>query len=198
MRNIRQAITGVLAALLSVAVILGSLSLSLSESGLKLALQSTPTRTRRPRLSTLTPTALPATVHPGETSTTSLFTPTSTETLALMIPLDAIPSPTPFCTPPEGWFPIEIQLGDTLSSLALQYNTTEENLIQGNCLPTDILLPGTILYVPPGIPTATSFSCQTPVGWVFYTVQPGDTLFGIGLIFGVTVEELQIANCMGE
>ena len=56
MKDIRQVILGFLAALLSAAVILGSLSLSLSESGLKLALNSTPMRTPGLRLSTLTRT----------------------------------------------------------------------------------------------------------------------------------------------
>jgi len=46
-------------------------------------------------------------------------------------------------------------------------------------------------------PTTTDSICTPPEGWVSYTVEPNDTLFQIGLDFGVTVAELQEANCLG-
>ena len=70
-------------------------------------------------------------------------------------------------------------------------------LIQANCLITEDLIIGTILYVPGTPPTESPIQCGPPPGWIFYTVKPGDTLFHIGLAFGVTVTELQFANCMG-
>ena len=198
MKNIRQAVLGFLAALLSTAVILGSLSLSLSESGLKLALHVTPTRTRGPRLSTMTmtKTAGAATVYPGETSTVSLFTPSVTATITPMFPFATLPSPTPSCSPPVGWSPIKIQAGDTLDGIAQLYNATIEALILANCLGTEELITDTILYVPGLPPTESSIPCGPPAGWIFYTVLPNDTLFHIGLAFGVTVAELQFANCL--
>jgi hypothetical protein len=196
-KNIRQAILGFLAALLSTAVILGSLSLSLSESGLKLALKSTPTRTRGPRLSTITRTVKAATVLPGETHTIPLFTPALTITFTPMLPSPTLPPPPASCPPPLGWSPIKIQAGDTLEGLAKVYNATMVALIQANCLVTEELIPGTILYVPGIPPTESPIHCGPPSGWVFYTVQSGDTLFHIGLVYGVSVVELQFANCLG-
>ena len=91
MRNISQVILGFLAALLSAAVILGSLSLSLSESGLKLALRSTPTRTPGLRISTPTRPVETATALPGETGTVSPFTPPLAITLTPMLPSATLP-----------------------------------------------------------------------------------------------------------
>ncbi|MBN1120254.1 MAG: LysM peptidoglycan-binding domain-containing protein [Anaerolineae bacterium] len=44
-------------------------------------------------------------------------------------------------------------------------------------------------------PPAAS-SCQIASGWVPYTVQAGETLYKIGLRYGVTVDTLQNGNCM--
>lgn len=40
-------------------------------------------------------------------------------------------------------------------------------------------------------------SCGRPAGWVNHIVQPGDTLYQLSLEYGVTVTQLQNANCMG-
>ena len=45
--------------------------------------------------------------------------------------------------------------------------------------------------------TATSVPCQHPASWVPYVVQPGDTLYRLSVAYGVTVAQLQRANCMG-
>jgi LysM repeat protein len=89
-----------------------------------------------------------------------------------------------------------VQSGDTLASLAEDYQTTESLLRQYNCLSSDSLLPGEVLYVPP-LPTSTPIPCGNPYGWVLYTVKKGDNLFRIGLSYGITVTRLQQANCMG-
>jgi LysM repeat protein len=196
-KGYRQVILGFLAALLSLAVILGSLSLSLTETGLKLALQNSPTRTRSTRSATMTLMMIPTTHSPGETANLSQFTPSIGFTP--LFPSATLP-PTPSnCPPPPGWQPIQIISGDSLDSLALIYDTTPAELVEGNCLPTEDLLPGTILYVPPITitPTASPVSCPHPQGWIIYTVQPGDNLYRIGVAFGVSWQELQIANCMG-
>jgi LysM repeat protein len=46
-------------------------------------------------------------------------------------------------------------------------------------------------------PLATDTTCAPPPGWVVYIVKANDSLFYLGLQFGVTVTELQEANCMG-
>lgn len=46
--------------------------------------------------------------------------------------------------------------------------------------------------------TPTARACQPRAGWVAYTVQPGDTLFLIGVRYGVTVTTMMAANCLGD
>lgn len=50
-------------------------------------------------------------------------------------------------------------------------------------------------------PTLTASSdtaeCTQPSGWITYTVRSGDNLYKISKAFGVTVAELQAANCLG-
>lgn len=40
--------------------------------------------------------------------------------------------------------------------------------------------------------------CAYPEGWVTYVVNPTDSLFRLSVVYGITVEELQKANCMGK
>jgi LysM repeat protein len=101
------------------------------------------------------------------------------------------------CGLPLGWTLYTVQPGDTLESLAQSYNATIEVLIHANCLATQELIPGTRFYVP-GPPAAESpIQCGAPSDWIFYTVQPGDTLLSIAQTYGVTIAELQVANCLG-
>jgi hypothetical protein len=44
-------------------------------------------------------------------------------------------------------------------------------------------------------PTPT---CVVPVGWVRYTIRPGDNLFRLGVKTNKTVEEIKLANCLTE
>jgi LysM repeat protein len=138
-----------------------------------------PTRTLPPQ-ATLTADIL-ATAYP--------IAPTHTVTL---------PSLPTNCSPLLGWSSIKIQVSDTLESIAALYNTTVDELIHANCLATEELIPGTLLYVPGAPPTEAKISCGPPPDWVLYKVQPGDTLYHISLVFGVSLAELQLANCMGD
>jgi LysM repeat protein len=52
---------------------------------------------------------------------------------------------------------------------------------------------------PANIPTTTSPTqeeCVPPPGWVIYTVRTGDTLYGLSLALGISVNELETANCL--
>ena len=118
-------------------------------------------------------------------------------TYALMIPFISQPGSGQSCSTPAGWSPTKVQNGDTLESFVSTYNTTINELMQANCLVTDKLVPGTILYVPGIAPTETTTPCGPPPEWVQYTVQAGDTLYQLSLYYGVSVAELQVANCMG-
>jgi len=57
------------------------------------------------------------------------------------------PSPT-LCSPKTSWPIYIIQEGDKLSSLANATHSTEWALMQANCLPTNYIYPGQLLYVP--------------------------------------------------
>ena len=48
------------------------------------------------------------------------------------------------------------------------------------------------------LPTSTPSECGQPKGWVAYYIHQGDTLYRLSLAYGVTVSQLQQANCMGQ
>ncbi len=178
---ISQLSRGLLMAVVSGLIVIGSISLALAEGGLLAA----PPPTEPPATATnLPPTAV---IVVGETPQPT-ETPTPTHT--------ASPVPPTNCPPPSGWVPVTIQAGDTLADLARRYNTLASALSDANCLFSSELIPGSIMYVPP-LPTATSIPCGPPRGWIIYIVKSGDTLFSLGRAYGVTVQELQFANCLG-
>ena len=200
MSNARQVWFGILAALISSAIILGSISLSLVESGSALALIATDTSTSSP-----SPTIPVETVPAGFPT----FTPTSTHT-----PTATSTTPPPKnCPPPAGWGQIEYQMDETWESLAQKYGVTVEELLKSNCFDVNVLpIPGSVINVPllpsptattmptntpTRLPTKTSIPCGPPPGWVRYTVRPGDNLYRLSQSLGVSVPQLQLANCLG-
>ncbi|MGE5250329.1 MAG: LysM peptidoglycan-binding domain-containing protein [Bacteroidota bacterium] len=195
-QSLRQFGTAIAISIVSLGLVLGGLSLALSESFTPLAPTETAAAPTRPVTLTVTrtPLILTGTAATGATqsSTTQAPTPTSTG-----VPPSA-------CPPPSGWIGVMVGSNDTLESLALRYNTSAQMLAQGNCLLTQTLLPGTVLYVPPlptmyipPVRTATFIPCGAPFGWVRYMVQPGDTLYHIATLYGITTSQLQRANCLG-
>ena len=194
MKNLRQAFQGILIALVSIGLILGGFSLSQAEG--KLTSGALPTRTSSPALTaspTLQPTLSPTPSHTPAPSLTAavVFTSTPTPTLSL--------SPTPtHCPPPVGWIPYLVKSGDTFASLAIRFNSNSLTLQQANCLPANGLNAGQTIYVPP-LPTSTPvrIQCGPPAGWIFYIVQPGDTLYHLSLSYQISVSQLQQANCLG-
>ena len=193
MQNLRQLGGGVIIALVSVILVIGGISLALSET---LPPQATPTPIS-PTVSLNFPTATftaPALVSETPTATfTQIVAPSATDTL--------FPTNTLFvqasCTPPSGWVRIFTRVGDTVYSLAQRYKVTAETLASSNCLSSFDIPAGLALYVPP-VPTVTVIPCGPPAGYVKrYVVQPGDTLYRIAVSFGITYQQLQRANCMG-
>jgi LysM repeat protein len=186
---------GLVTALVSSGLVLGSIVLSLTEGGVRLALAPPSTSisfNAEPFLASPTSSLPEETLEPGQPTYTSSPIPSPAETETPTLP----PPPTD-CPPPDGWVPITIAPGDTLRILAGRYGTTQEALAEANCLITSRLIPGSILYVPGPAPTPPPISCGPPSGWIFYTVQPGDTLYRLSLTFRVSVSQLQLANCMG-
>ena len=181
MRSARQALWGLLIALVSSSIILGSFALSLAEGGMTAQFPAGSASSQLPSKPPVTPlegtTALP-------------LPPTATHTP---------PPPPTNCPSPTGWQAYLVQPGDTLDELATRYRLPSEQIITANCLLTNSLLPGSYLYLPP-IPTPTpkrtALACGAPAGWIRYTIQKGDTLYSLAQYYGVTVELLQQANCM--
>ena len=204
MKNLRQVFLGIIIALASIGLLLGGLSLSLAEGNSNATSTSSPTSTP-----TLTPTSSP---------TWQPFTPTSSPTWQPFTPsavftspsLDSptpfptwtpsltltLPTPPPNCPPPVGWLVYFVQPGETLDSIATRYRISTAELQNANCLITAELIPGVVIYVPP-MRTQTPLPCGAPNSWIVYTVQPGDTLYRLSVYYGITVIELQRANCLG-
>lgn len=176
MRFLRDLAGGLALAFFSLLLVLGSIWLALSEGMI---------RTIPP-----TPTPLLPSPLPNPSVIPIAFSPTASASATLPIP------PTLSCIPPSGWIPIPIGYGETLETLAERFGVSIEALYTANCLSSDMLIPGAIIYVPQ-LPTATPIPCGPPPGWIQYTVQPGDTLFRLSQAFGVDYRLLQRANCLG-
>ncbi len=182
MQPVRQLGMAILIALISLALVVGGFSLALSESFTKAEPTATLYQPTAPFFVTATNTMAAPLILPTETAL-----PTFTST----------PLPPPACIPPAGWTAITVQPSDTLAVLAVRYNTTSAQLITANCLLSESLVAGSTLFVPPIFVNNTPIPCGPPLGWVRYTVQPGDTLSRISNMYATTISLLQQANCLG-
>jgi LysM repeat protein len=177
---------GVLIAIISLLLVIGGISLALAET--------------HPPQSTATP--LPIIIVTSLEQPTATLIIANTNTLeAPTLPATSIPSATlaaPIvCNAPAGWLQIVVSTNDTLYTIAERYKTTAEILSANNCLVNTIPAAGSLLYVPP-VPTVTVIPCGAYSGWIkAYSVQPGDNLYRISLLYRTTVPQLQVANCMG-
>lgn len=182
MQGLRDLGNALVVALISVGLMIGALSISLVE----FVPEAAPTAT-----SNLLPSPAPLTA-------TSTLPPTLTATLGLESPTPTnTATPPASCQPPFGWiFQITIQVGDTLDSIAARYRVSKDELRSANCLLSDVLIPGSKLYVPPA-PTSTPRICiPGAVGWVNnYIVRPGDSLYRIGYNHYTSLESMRIVNC---
>lgn len=77
--------------------------------------------------------------------------------------------------------------GDTLYSIARRFNTTVDNIKRLNNLTSDVLSIGQTLVIP-------GSGVVPPTVDTMYTVKSGDTLWGIGNQFNVTVDSIKTAN----
>jgi LysM repeat protein len=192
MQSVRQALAGILTGVLSLALILGALLAVFAESGaIPATIPATPTETTEPFIF---PTLPPLTF--GSPAATFTATTPAPESGASVTPTLTPPPTSTECPPPLGWVPILIAPGDTLQIIAARYLTSDGILRTANCMQTDSLVVGSVLYVP-YVPLPSATPCHPPATWIRYIVQPGDTLYHIGVMYRISVDELQRGNCMG-
>jgi LysM repeat protein len=171
---VRQAAGGLIYAFVSVVLVLGSLGLALAQ--------------RTPTVARPSPTRLPVTVSPTQSSATARETssPTASETTATASK-PASPSNTYAtyptvarmatstsskvvqCGPPYGWIHgYTVEPGDTLYRISVRFETTVEMLRQANCKTGTVIYSGERLWVPymatatPGITIIPTFPSATP------------------------------------
>ena len=100
-------------------------------------------------------------------------------------------------TSPSGETFYEIQTGDTLGIIAEKFGVSVEAIMSANGLINEFIYAGDQLRIPvAGSSTSdpTTPSTETSTDASIYTVQRGDTLYRIGLLYGFTVEELATHN----
>lgn len=185
MKALRQMGSGFIIGAISLILVIGGISLALTESSATL-----PQPTVLPSLS---PTTF-AVEFSSPVATQNIPTTIPTATPTTIVNTTA-PAP---CNIPGGWISIVVGANDTLYSIAERYKTTADNLLNGNCLnSTTEVTVGSSIYVPP-VPTVTVIPCGPPASWIkAYSVKSGDNLYRISLLYRTTVKELQSANCMG-
>lgn len=105
---------------------------------------------------------------------------------------------------PAGAQQYTVQSGDSLYSIAAAFSITLDELMQANGLTNGYYLQvGQTLVIPTAGsaalaqgPSGTTVQAAS-VGPKQYTVQPGDTLFGIALLYNVSAYDIALANNLG-
>jgi len=193
MNALRNGLIGIAGAIMTGVLVFGAVFVSLQEvsSG--------------PFIPTLRPTLQPPNLTPlpgSESPTVFDLTPQ-----VFMAPA----TPTP-CPPPTGWERYVISPGDSLRVLAETRGSSLEQILTGNCLMGDMVLPDLIIYLPPFIPVAlatdiapsavisqentTTVACTQPGGWLRYTVRLGDNLTRIAINYRISTPYLKQVNCL--
>lgn len=179
MKTVRSGVLGLLAVFAVVAMVFGALFLGMQEGTPGLGTTQTPRSTLPPP--NLTP-------------------------LAFASPQQLIPSPrmhpaTPtLCPQPSGWEPYIVLPGDNLSTLAESRGYSLEQILVGNCLIGEMIIPDVMIFLPPALAhnavASATPACQRPSGWLNYTVRRGDTLTRISTAYRVTLAYLKQVNCL--
>ncbi|MBI3160340.1 MAG: LysM peptidoglycan-binding domain-containing protein [Chloroflexi bacterium] len=186
---------------LTAGLILASLAFVLTLGGILAATAESGSRPQVPP-ATPSPTQTPAPAGQAATPTATVSGQTAPPAAATLLPSRTPAAPAGVCPIPPGWQVIVVGGGENLASLALKYQTTPDALAAGNCLLVPAVSAGSLLYVP-NLPPSATFTpvpqtpCGPPASWVRYTIRTGDTLYSLGRAFGVSVAQLQFANCLG-
>jgi len=87
-----------------------------------------------------------------------------------------------------------VHRGDTLSEIAVRYNTTVQAIKNANGFTSSTIYPNQGIWVPAGVYVPPVYMPPSYPSGQYYWVQPGDTLFRIGLRFGVNIYRIAEAN----
>lgn len=83
-----------------------------------------------------------------------------------------------------------VQPGDTLYSIARLYGSTIQAIVNANNITNpNLIYPGSVILIP-----VEEEYLETPPGSLIYTVQPGDTLYIISLLFRVSMQRILELN----
>lgn len=120
-------------------------------------------------------------------------TPTPTPAPAVgAVTVEVTPAPVECrVEPPAGWSRVAALPGDTLSALAERRGTSVEEIRRINCMESNLLVAGEMLYLPPAVCTVSP-----PAGWQLYIVGTGDTLTELAAKHNTTVETVVKFNCL--
>jgi spore germination protein YaaH len=198
MNSLRSVFTGLITAAASILIVVGGISLSMSE-GFSLAVPATSTPNNGPIV--VTQTFLPGSTTASEQPTVMVTVTQLPKLVTATVPVATT------CPVPPGWEIYSVQAGDTLLSLATMSHTTADTIKINNCLgdiTTTSLMSGMLLALPPIPPTATPTLLPTPIpthcgppwNWVRYVIQYGDTLTSLSQVFNISVYQLMAANCL--
>jgi LCP family protein required for cell wall assembly len=101
--------------------------------------------------------------------------------VVIVLAWEALPKLSPVQEMVVGYFPTD-------ASVALAEASTNHQLEPVDALPPTI--PPT-----PSLPPS-ALACPPPIGWGSYSVQSGDTLFSLAQAHDLSVDDLQVANCL--
>lgn len=87
-----------------------------------------------------------------------------------------------------------VHRGDTLSEIAVRYNTTVQAIKNANGFTSSTIYPNQGIWVPVGVYVPPVYTPPSYPSGQYYWVQPGDTLFRIGMRFGVNIYRIAEAN----
>ena len=123
-----------------------------------------PTQTAAP--SAMATTILPVAAPTDEASPTPTNSPTATSSPSTTPTPTSTPTitPTPECVQPEGWVEYVVKEGEALFNLALNAGATVEEIMQANCLTSNVLSIGQRVWFPISPVTMTPTPSRTPTG----------------------------------
>lgn len=87
-----------------------------------------------------------------------------------------------------------VRAGDTLSGIGARFGISYREIMRANNLSDTLIYPGQRLAIPTGSHPAATVGVSVSGAGGSYVVRPGDTLWGIAMQHGISVEALKQAN----